>query len=407
MEIGKVTGKFPELAVYRGPAAVEPLMPSESSTLRQLAADLLREAGALGAAVRPAIREQVGDLLRLTNSYYSHLIEGHYTSPIDIERAVGGQISRDPAKRDLQLENIAHISTQADLEARLQQEPELVPTDPEIIRWVHRVFYEKLPHEMWRVKTRSGNVAPVTPGAWRTGLVDVGAHVAPAPEVVAPMLARLDAGYRKLTDVSAVIAIAAMHHRLLWVHPFDDGNGRVARLISHAQVVRAGLDAGGLWSLARGLARRREDYRRTLADADQPRRNDLDGRGNLSARALTEFCAFFLATMLDQVRFMRDSLDFDSVVDRLHGYAVTSGKFGRDADLIALLLREAWMRGTFPRGDAARITGKSERTARDVLHKAMKAGLLASNNERGPVRMAFSVEMAESIFPRLYSTAGM
>src|SRR5690606_6206458 len=134
---------------------------------------------------------------------------------------------------------------------------------------------------MWRVKTRSGNVAPVTPGAWRTGLVDVGAHVAPAPEVVAPMLARLDAGYRKLTDVSAVIAIAAMHHRLLWVHPFDDGNGRVARLISHAQVVRAGLDAGGLWSLARGLARRREDYRRTLADADQPRRNDLDGRGNL------------------------------------------------------------------------------------------------------------------------------
>lgn len=406
MGTGKKTDTISELAVYREPAAVEPLMPAESSTLRQIAADLLRESGALGAAVRPEIREQVTDLLRLTNSYYSHLIEGHYTSPVDIERAVGGEISADPAKRDLQLENLAHIATQSELEARLQKEPELAPTHPETIRWVHRVFYEKLPREMWQVKTRSRNTAPVTPGKWREGLVDVGEHLAPAPEAIEPMLARLDAGYRQLSDVSAVIGIAAMHHRLLWVHPFDDGNGRVARLISHAQLVRAGLDAGGLWSLSRGLARNREAYRRALAEADRPRQNDFDGRGNLSARALGEFCEFFLSTMLDQVRFMRDCLDFDTAIERLRNYAATSGKFRREAPLVALLLREAWMRGSFPRGDAARITGVSERTARNVLHKAMGAGLLVSNSERGPVRLALSVEMAEHIFPRLYAAAG-
>ena len=40
----------------------------------------------------------------------------------------------------------------------------------------------------------------------------------------------------------------------LWIHPFLDGNGRVARLMSYAMLLDA-LDTGGIWSIARGLAR--------------------------------------------------------------------------------------------------------------------------------------------------------
>ena len=43
-----------------------------------------------------------------------------------------------------------------------------------------------------------------------------------------------------------VLAAACAHHRLLWIHPFTDGNGRVARLMSNAMLLQA-LDAGGLW----------------------------------------------------------------------------------------------------------------------------------------------------------------
>ena len=35
------------------------------------------------------------------NCYYSNLIEGHNTHPIDIQRALFGEQSRDPKKRDL------------------------------------------------------------------------------------------------------------------------------------------------------------------------------------------------------------------------------------------------------------------------------------------------------------------
>ena len=46
------------------------------------------------------------------NCYYSNLIEGHDTHPIDIERALKGDYSDDAKKRDLQLEAKAHIAVQ-------------------------------------------------------------------------------------------------------------------------------------------------------------------------------------------------------------------------------------------------------------------------------------------------------
>ena len=47
------------------------------------------------------------------NCYYSNLIEGHDTHPIDIERALKNDYSQDAHKRDLQLEAKAHIAVQA------------------------------------------------------------------------------------------------------------------------------------------------------------------------------------------------------------------------------------------------------------------------------------------------------
>jgi Fic family protein len=199
------------------------------------------------------------------------------------------------------------------------------------------------------------------------------------------------------------VAIAALHHRLLWVHPFDDGNGRVARLVAHAQIVRAGLDAGGLWSISRGLARNRDRYRALLAAADAQRHGSTDGRGNLSERALTDFCVFFLSTMVDQTQFMRACLDFDTFTDRLRKHLHLSGAFGKTSDAVWRLLREAWLRGAYPRGEAATVLHTSERTARNMLKSVLESGLLTSETERGPVRLSFPPEFVEDLFPRLHA----
>ena len=130
-----------------------------------------------------------------------------------------------------------------------------------------------------------------------------GAQVVEHQGAVPRFLERFEAVYGTLGTTDSILASAAAHHRLLWIHPFLDGNGRVARLMSHA-MLRDVLDTGGVWSIARGLARNVADYKAQLATRDLPRRNDLDGRGNLSEEALADFTRFFLRVCIDQVTVM-------------------------------------------------------------------------------------------------------
>lgn len=66
--------------------------------------------------------------------------------------------------------------------------------------------------------------------------------------------------------------------------------------------------------------------------ADTPRQGDLDGRGNLSLKALHEFVEWLLNVALDQVQFMTELFDFDGLRARLESGLVTSqtqnGKLG-------------------------------------------------------------------------------
>ena len=109
----------------------------------------------------------------------------------------------------------------------------------------------------------------------------VGRLVAISPGAVPRFLERLQAAYKHAGRIERILSAACAHHRLLWVHPFLDGNGRVARLVSYA-MLKSSLNTQGLWSIARGLARREAYYKAHLQACDAPRRGDLDGRGTRS-----------------------------------------------------------------------------------------------------------------------------
>ena len=94
-------------------ALMEPLLIAEGSRHRGELTDLAIEVAARSAGFRRSlpdgVRTALADLVRAMNCYYSNLIEGHDTHPIDIERALKNDYSNDPRKRDLQLEAKAHI----------------------------------------------------------------------------------------------------------------------------------------------------------------------------------------------------------------------------------------------------------------------------------------------------------
>ncbi len=119
--------------------------------------------------------------------------------------------------------------------------------------------------------------------------VAVGRHLPPSSSRVAAFMDHFDKRFQIAARSSSgrIIAIASAHHRLNYIHPFPDGNGRVSRLMSHAMALTAGIGGQGLWSVSRGLARGladRGEYKRMMDLADSPRRGDRDGRGNLPRR---------------------------------------------------------------------------------------------------------------------------
>ncbi len=394
-------------------ASMEPLLPPATGGLAALALDLTREAGELGGQLHPVTRRSVAELLRAANTYHSNLIEGHDSRPRDVAEALRGDYAADPTRRALQLEALAHMEVQRLVEARVAGEPDLRVTAPAFLQWLHREFYERLPVDLRFVTTRSGNErVEVIPGELRTRELEVGRHRPPQAERVPAFLERFVTVYEptRLEPLAAIVAAAASHHRLLWIHPFTDGNGRVARLATDAYLRRIGLGGHGLWTAARGLARRQRDYLAHLEAADAERWDAYDGRGARSLRALTAFCEFFLDTCLDQVRYMKRLLAIDELSRRVEAYANAraAGLLGTPLRPEArFLLREALLGGEVPRGDAARVTGLPERTARRVLGSLTSEGLLVSDGPKLPVRLGFPVAVLPHYFPDLYPPAAL
>ena len=200
------------------------------------------------------------------NCYYSNLIEGHNTHPIDIERALKNDYSHDARRRDLQLEARAHIAVQEWIDGGGLKGGRALSA-PGICE-IHRRFCGSLPDELlWVEDPAAKKRHRLVPGELRKRGVKVGQHVAVSPGALPRFLRRFEEIYGNLGKTESTVSSAAAHLRLLWMHPFLDGNGRVARLMSHAMLLET-LDTGALWSVARGLARNVGDYKARLANCD-------------------------------------------------------------------------------------------------------------------------------------------
>ncbi|BCH05663.1 hypothetical protein MesoLj131b_76620 (plasmid) [Mesorhizobium sp. 131-2-5] len=382
-------------------AAMEPMFPEVGRDLEDLVVDLVESASAFGGRLNPIMRASVGDLVRSMNCYYSNLIEGHNTHPVDIDRALAGDYSQEPQKRNLQLEARAHIEVQALIDRGEMPYPVV---SVEGIRWIHGEFCARLPDDLlWVTDPQSDQRERVEPGALRTHHVKVGRHIAPEPEALERLLNRFAEAYAssRLSKVQRLISVGASHHRLVWIHPFMDGNGRVSRLFSHALLREYGVGSE-LWSVSRGLAREVQAYKDLLQAADEPRRGDLDGRGNLSASGLSRFCTFFLRSCLDQVRFMETLMEPNELLNRMEIWCNEEISARRLPKGSWPLLREGVISGEFPRSQAEALTGYQERQARSVLSALLDRGLLLSHSPKGKLRLGFPIEVVERWLPRLY-----
>ena len=364
--------------------------------------DLVQKSSSLVSQLHPSVQLSVGKLVRSMNCYYSNLIEGHDTHPWDIEDALSQKFTNNPKNRDLQEEALAHIEVQKMIDHG--HDPKAYPATKEYILWLHREFCQRLPEEMlWVKNPETGEKIRVAPGVMRQRGARVGQHIAPLPESLEMFMRRFEQAYNpdRLTKSRRIIASACAHHRLLWIHPFSDGNGRVARLVSYAMLLREGV-GNNLWSVSRGLAKNVAKYKELLMAADQERQGDLDGRGTLSEKALVGFCRFFLEICIDQVGYMGSILYLPKLMQRMDLYIKDELIAGNLRKGSYPILRETLLSGEIERGRAPELTGYKERMARNAVSTLLKKGLLVSDSPKGNLRLGFPKEAVARWFPALY-----
>ena len=307
--------------------------------------------------------------------------------------------SSDPKQRDLQLEARAHIHVQewiddGGLHGRATTMEGLLET--------HKRFCELLPDELlWVENPNTGERLQVIPGELRQHDVIVGRHVGISAGALPRFMRRFERGYQNLGKLDSILAAAGAHHRLLYMHPFLDGNGRVARLMSYAMLLES-LVTGGVWSIARGLARNVVEYKQHLANCDLPRQNDLDGRGNLSEEALADFTSFFLHICIDQATFMEELMQPRKLRARV---MIWCEEEMRSDDLPARsdkVLGALIDRGELARGEVPDLLGLSERSAQRITKRLLDRGVVVSETTRAPLSLAFPATLASRWVARAF-----
>ena len=392
------------LSQYTQAHQFEPLLPQFNlEPLRARSRAVIEQSLKLTASVHPDTIASLRELVREMNSYYSNRIEGQSTHPRNISRALHRDFSDRPDVARLQRVALAHIEAEKELEAGLLGEDGTSGTSPlssAFVQKAHAALYGRLE----AADRLTAENQAIEPGRFRAVQVAVGRHEPPPPEALGAFLKRFDEVYTRPGQFEDTLLIAASaHQRMAWIHPFVDGNGRATRLQTHCALWSL---SRGLWSVSRGLARQRDEYYERLDAADAPRQGDLDGRGNLSEKALRRWCEWFIGVCEDQVDFMTRMFNLDEMKTRIQALIAFRASQDRQIRPEAVLpLHHLFLAGPTPRGEFQQMTGLGERTARSLLSRLLETGLVTSAGHVAPVRFAFPLDALQFLLPDLYPEA--
>ena len=381
--------------------------------LKDAAAELLQLDAVLSENIPEPLRVPMIHLQRQVSGYFSNRIEGNSATPGDVLRA-----QDDPAGDDVALDLLeirSHIEAQISLSVS-PIEPTKICNRESMAR-MHRELYRGVPERHLRINVETGGQPiPLVPGEIRTREVRVGHHIPPAAEKIRAYLTWFEDAYRldRLHGLAPLLAAAAAHHRLLWLHPFVDGNGRMVRLFTDEYLKAVGLKGYGLWSMSRGFGQDTDAYYMALRAADHARKGDLDGRGELSDSGLLKFTEYFITTALEQARFVSALLEPRTLNRRIDHYfqMCQQSAFSKaSGEALAILrfdglrlYRRLLERGPMQCSEIHAELGVGEFTARNLIGQMASEGLIATD-ENGQASMRLPENLIMTLFPDLFDSS--
>ncbi|MDY6903195.1 MAG: Fic family protein [Thermodesulfobacteriota bacterium] len=398
--------------------ALSPAIPEKEylGPLKDMAQEVVTASAYLEGRIAPETARSLGEKLRYLNSYYSNLIEGHKTLLPEIEQALLKKFAKEDSKRYAQELCAAHVKVESEFMAELDKNMPDNICHFDYLSKIHKRFYEHLP-EHHRYTHHSGGFTEihVQPGQMREANVSVDqGQTSHGPDVTE--LPKKLSEFADLYNPSnfhgdeKLIAASAAHHRLTWLHPFRDGNGRVARLFISFYLSAIKINKSSLWSINRGFSREKNWYMINLQSADSPNNQSRC----FDQAFFADFCAFFLETCLRQIAFMDKILDFKRVDARIDAYINERDKDRGAENPIdprsGMLLKALFAQGEIARKEAGTIMSMatySDRQVRRIVSQLIKEGLVVSDSHRAPLRIGFPMKVLRHYFPALFDPSVM
>lgn len=375
--------------------------------LLKLAEEVCIKSASLLSGYNPQIISSVKKLLRITNSYYSNRIEAQSTHPIEIEKAMKKEFSKDTKEEQLQKLSLAHIKTQEYVENYCSSKKRVI--DREFIKSIHKEFYSADGMENFLKITNETQTIMMQSGEFRKNSVEVANHIAPSFEKIDSIFNYYEKEYQNIyvnnTKAMKLLSALSSHHRLVYIHPFLDGNGRVSRLHLDAMLFHMELEGYGLWNISRGLARDVKGYQKHLSLADMIRQGATDGRGELSLRGLQYYLKYMLEIALDQITFMGKSLSLPTLNHRMSTFVELSQKgmytIAPLPKQSEILFSTLLIKGEIQRGEVEKIISKSKKSAYTLVKTLLDMEYLESDSPRGSLKLKLNTFFASKLIPDL------
>jgi Fic family protein len=246
------------------------------------------------ADILPASAEALRFAAEVGTIHYSTLIEGNRLGILEAARAARGELDRT-TKAEIELVN--YVDALSELDRRLEADG--LGFDEELFKAIHYEATKGL-------GTEEGPFKPHHEGEWRDGeagvfdpLVGMLVHEgSPQIEVRPRMLALIDWVNRKLdnpVEWPPPVIAGVLHFNIVEVHPFADGNGRTARLLTSALLMKTGYTPYRLFNFDAHYGKDKEAYLAALRSVRQQTWNQetwqryfLDGLANEYERVAGE-----------------------------------------------------------------------------------------------------------------------
>lgn len=326
----------------------------------------------LGGPVPPYIFFQIKDIFQILESLGSARIEGNHTTLAEfVEKIIENPNRQTKIEKDREIFNIERAIDF--IEKNVSSKTKISRA---FISEIHKILVDGLtPPPSGEGSKYPGEMRP------KNVVITKSNHIPPEAIKVSDYFNELIAFINQpIESQYHLLAIAISHHRMAWIHPFDNGNGRLVRMFTYALLIKQGFQvkSGRILNPTAVFCMDRDKYYDMLALADSGEEEKT-----------LEWCLYVLEGLRTEIEKIDKLLNISYITNNillpmlsfaLENQYITK----REYEILSALVKSKKM--TIKSSDLIKMIGKESPVQRSrILRRLKEKNMLITLEDKGRV----------------------